>query len=62
MADDVVYSMENKKLTTEEEEVITNSNEGRLEAIEDCTLSLMGKFLTCKSFNKRAAKNTMRWA
>ena len=62
MADDVVYSMENMKLTTEEEEVITISNEGRLEAIEDCTLSLIGKFLTCKSFNKRAAKNTMRRA
>ena len=60
MADDVINSMENMKLTTEEEEVITISDEGRLEAIENCTLSLMGKFLTCKSFNKRAAKNTMR--
>ncbi|KAK7839912.1 uncharacterized protein CFP56_017386 [Quercus suber] len=62
MADDVVTSMENMKLTTEEEEVITISDEGRLEAIEDCTLSLVGKFLTCKSFNKQAAKNTMRRA
>ena len=42
MADDVVNSMENMKLTTEEEEVITISDEGRLEAIEDCTLSLIG--------------------
>ncbi|KAK7858424.1 uncharacterized protein CFP56_012316 [Quercus suber] len=50
------------KLTTEEEEVIAISDEGRLEAIEDCTLSLMGKFLTCKPFNKRVAKNTMRRA
>nr|POE71592.1 hypothetical protein CFP56_55912 [Quercus suber] len=62
MADDVINSMENMKLTTEEEEVITNSDEGRLEAIEDCNLSLMGKFLTCKPFNKRAAKSTMRRA
>ena len=62
MADDVVNSMENMKLTVEEEEVITISDEGRLETIEDCTLSLLGKFLTCKSFNKRAAKNTMRQA
>ena len=60
MADDVVNSMENMKLTTEEEEVITISDEGRLEAIEDCNLSLLGKFLMCKSFNKQAAKNTMR--
>ena len=35
MADDVVHVMENMKLTTEEEEVISISNEGRLEAIED---------------------------
>ena len=62
MADEVVNSMENMKLTMEEEEVITISDEGRLEAIEDCTLSLMGKLLTCKSFNKQVAKNTMRWA
>ena len=62
MADDVVYGMENIKLTTEEEEVIPISDEGRLEAIEDCTLSLMGKFLTCKTLNKQAAKYTMRRA
>ena len=62
MANDVINSMENMKLTAEEEVVINISDEGRLEAIKDCTLSLMGKFLTCKSFNKRAAKNTMRWA
>ena len=62
MAGDVVNSMENMKLTTEEEEMITISDEGRLEAIEDCTLSLLGKFLMCKSFNKQVAKNTMRWA
>ena len=60
MADDVVNSLENMKLTTEEEEVITISDEGRLEAIKDCNLSLLGKFLTCKSFNKQVAKNTMR--
>ena len=63
MADDVVHGMENMKLTMEEEEeVISIFDEGRLEAIEECTLSLMGKFLTCKSFNKQAAKNTMRRA
>ena len=62
MADDVVNSMENMKSTTKEEEVITISDEGHLEAIEDYTFSLMGKLLTCKSFNKQAAKNTMRRA
>ena len=33
-----------------------------MEAIESCTLSLIGKFLTCKSFNRRAAKNFLRRA
>ena len=62
MADDVVHGMENMKLTTEEEEVISIFDERRLEAIEDYTLSLMGKFLMCESFNKQALKNTMRRA
>ena len=39
------------KLTTEEDETIAISDDGRLEAIESYTLSLIGKFLTCKSFN-----------
>ncbi|XP_075665004.1 uncharacterized protein LOC142634590 [Castanea sativa] len=62
MADEVIDGLENMKLTTKEEEVITISDEGRVEAIEDCTRSLMGKVLMCKSFNKRVAKNTMRRA
>ena len=62
MADDVVDSLKKMKLTSEEEEIITISNEGRLEALESCQLSLIGKFLTCKPFNKMAAKNTIRRA
>ena len=56
MADDVINSLENMKLTTEEEEeeVIAISDEGRKEEIESCLLSLIGKFLTCKPFNKSA--------
>ena len=50
------------KLTSDEEEVIPISNEGKLEALESFSLSLIGKFLTCKPFNKRAAKNTLRRA
>ena len=60
MADEVADSMDRMKLTSEEEEVITISDEGRVEALESCQLSLIGKFLTCKSFNKMAAKNTIR--
>ena len=60
MDDDVVDKLEKMKLTIEEEETIVILDDGRLEAIESCNLSLIGKFLTCKSFNKMAAKNTIR--
>ncbi|XP_030936468.1 uncharacterized protein LOC115961671 [Quercus lobata] len=62
MADDVIDSMENMKLTSEEEEIIVISDEGRLAEIESCNLSLIGKFLTCRAFNKRAAMSTIRKA
>lgn len=60
MADEVIDNLEKMKLTTKEEEIIALSNEGRLEAIESCTLSLIRKFLMCKPFNKLAMKNTLR--
>ena len=59
MVDDVATGLGNMKLTSNEEEVILISDEGRLEALESCNLSLIGKFLTCKPFNKRATKNTL---
>uniref|UniRef100_A0A7N2LLP5 DUF4283 domain-containing protein n=1 Tax=Quercus lobata TaxID=97700 RepID=A0A7N2LLP5_QUELO len=62
MADDVADGLRNMKLTSDDEEVIPISDEGRLEALESCSLSLIGKFLTCKPFNKRASKNTLRRA
>ena len=62
MADDVIHSLESMKLTTEEEEVIFISDEGRQEEIESYSQSLIGKFLTCKPFNKRAAQSTLKRA
>ncbi|XP_023918699.1 uncharacterized protein LOC112030246 [Quercus suber] len=62
MANDVINSLENMKLTIEEEEVIEISDEGRKDEIESCTQSLIGKFLTCKPFNKRAAITTLKKA
>ena len=62
MADDVINSLENMKLTTEEEEVIAILDDGRKEEIESYSLSLIGKFLTCKPFNKRVALSTLRRA
>ena len=58
----MIDSLENMKLTAEEEEVIETSDKGRLIEIESCNLSLIGKFLTCKAFNKSAAMNTLRRA
>ncbi|XP_075637005.1 uncharacterized protein LOC142609318 [Castanea sativa] len=62
MVDDVINSLENMKLTAEEEEVITVSDEDRKDEIKSCSLSLIGKFLMCKPFNKRAAQITLRKA
>ena len=62
MADDVSNSLENMKLTAKEEEAINISDEGRKLEIESCTISLIGKFLTCKPFNKNAEKNTLKRA
>ena len=60
MVEDVINSLEKMTLTTEDEEVIAVSDEGRKEEVESCTQSLIGKFLTCKPFNKRAALNTLK--
>ena len=60
MADDVIDRLEHMTLTMDEEEVIAISDDGCQEAIESCNLSLVGKFLTCKPYNKVAAKNTLR--
>ena len=62
MADEVIHSLVSMKLTTEEEEVISISDEDRQEEIESCSQSLIGKLLTCKPFNKRAAQSTLKRA
>ena len=58
----MINYLENMKLTADEEETITISDEGHRIEIESCTMSSIGKFLTCKPFNKKAAKNTLRRA
>ena len=62
MVEDVINSMVNLMLTTEEEEDIQVSDEGKLEEIDSCVLSLLGKFLTCKPYNRKATKLTLRKA
>ena len=58
----MINTLENMKLTTNEEEVISISNEGREVEIESCSQSLIGKFLTCRSLNKKAAQGTLKRA
>ena len=58
----MINNLENMKLTTDEEEVIFILNEGREAEIESCLLRLIGKILTCRSFNKRAAQGTLKRA
>lgn len=60
MVEDVIDSLENMKLTSEEEEVIARPDERRKEEIESYALRLI--FLTCKPFNKKAAQDTLRRA
>nr|XP_023871699.1 uncharacterized protein LOC111984314 [Quercus suber] len=62
MVDDVADGLGNMKLAFDEEEIIHISDKGRLKALETCSLSLIGKFLTCKPFNKCATNNTLRRA
>lgn len=61
MAEEVISSLNKMRLTTAEEDIVI-SDEGRADDIESCILSLIGKFLTCKAYNKQAAKNTIRRA
>ena len=58
----MINTLETMKLTTDEEEVISISDKGREAEIESCSQSLIGKFLTCRSFNKRAAQGTLKRA
>ena len=59
MNDEMADSMNKLRLTSDKEEIIAIFDEGRLEVLESCNLSLIGKFLTCKPFNKMATKNTI---
>ncbi|KAL0002428.1 hypothetical protein SO802_016209 [Lithocarpus litseifolius] len=62
MADDVTSILEKMTLTSEEEEVIEILEEGRKEQIESYVFILIGKFLTCRPFNRRAAITTLKRA
>jgi len=48
------------KLTSNEGEVITLRAENREKTLEDCSVSLVGRFHTTKNINFRAAKNLLK--
>ena len=57
---DFLERIQQLQLTTEEEEAITIRLVRREEILEEYSLSLIGKFLTTRSINMRAAKNLLR--
>ena len=62
MAEDVINNMGNLKLMSEEVEEIQVPDEGRSEEIDGYVLSLIGKFVIYKPYNRKVAKNTLRKA
>ena len=60
--DDLSARLQKVNLMNEEEDniVITATNRGS--ALEECSLSLLGRFLTQKPINFRAARSTLRLA
>ena len=60
MDSDFIERIQNISLTSEEEEPITIWTTYRDEILEEYSLSLIGKFMTTRPFNVRAAKNLLR--
>ena len=58
----MISILENMKLTTDKEEVISILDEGWKAEIESCSQSLIGKFLKCRTLNKRDAQGTLKRA
>ena len=60
MDSDFIERIQNISLTSEEEEPITIRTTHRDEILEEYSLSLIGKFITTRPFNVRAAKNLLQ--
>ena len=60
MDSEFIEKLQRIKLTTEEGEIIKGRPSQREKIIEECSLSLFGRFLTTKPINWRAAKNLLR--
>ena len=60
MDSDFVQKLQNIKLTEDEGEVIKVGTVHRDKMLEECSFSLLGRFLTNRPFNQRAAKSLLR--
>ena len=56
MDPDFIEQLQNIQLTEEEGEVVHIWSTSREKTIEDCSLTLLGSFLTTCPYNQRAAK------
>ena len=62
MEQEVVNSLQNLRLTKEEESEISITAHNRADLLEECSLSLFGKLLTDRQQNHRALKSTLKVA
>ena len=60
--DDFIERIQNIQLTEEEGEVVQVQLSHREKIIKECSLTLLGRFLTTKPYNQRAAKAILRAA
>ena len=61
MDQDFIDRLQNIQLTEEEGEVVHIRSTSRENTIEDCSLTLLSRFLTTHPYNQRAAK-TLLWS
>ena len=61
MASDFINKLQSITLTEEEGEVIKVGVSRRERMLEECSLSLLGRCLTTRAFNQRAAKDLLRF-
>lgn len=59
MADEVAHRSGNMHVMVKEEEDIVIPNDSRVFDIKGCNLSLIGKFLMCKPFNRQIVQDTL---
>ena len=60
MDQEFIDRLQNMQLIEEEGEVVHIWSISREKTIEDCSLTLLGRFLTTLPYNQRAAKELLR--